>query len=393
MKPTDNIEQFVKNLRQPADADTKQRILDNVLQVMDESQKPTSAKQQPNIWRIIMKSRITKLSAAAVIIVAVLISFSQFNSSITFADVIQPILNAKTIILDIALGPEDEAPVMHDIVVGSRIRRTMSNMPGVTLIIDLEKAKMLTLDSETKEAVYANIKGPLQEGTKSFVALIRKVIIDLQNSPDFTVAELGEKEIDGRKAVGFAAGIAREEITIWADPKTAHPLRIEFKVGHMHAIMKNFEFDTPVDDSLVSMDVPPEYTLQETNIEFSDATEQEFIGALRVWAEVILPGRFPDDISTAYYIKQVPELVKQIEQMELPGEEKELFSAILIKGMLFIQLYEVKGLEKWHYAGKEVKFGDTDKAVFWYRPRDSKTYRVIYGDLSVADVAPDDLPK
>ena len=54
MKPTDNIEQFVKNLRQPVDADTKQRILDNVLQVMDESQKPTSASVQPNFWRIIM---------------------------------------------------------------------------------------------------------------------------------------------------------------------------------------------------------------------------------------------------------------------------------------------------------------------------------------------------
>jgi hypothetical protein len=233
----------------------------------------------------------------------------------------------------------------------------------------------------------------MQEGTKNFVDFIRKIIIDLQNSPQFEVAELGEKEIDGRKAVGFAAGNAREEITIWADTKTALPLRIEFKIGHMHAIMKNFEFDTPVDDSLVSMDVPAGYELQETEVDFSDATEQEFIGALRVWAEVILQGRFPDDISTAYYIKQVPELVKQIEQKELPDEEKELNSAVLMKGMLFIQLFEAKGLEKWHYAGKEVKFGDTDKAIFWYRPKDSKTYRVIYGDLSVADVAPENLPK
>ena len=46
-----------------------------------------------------------------------------------------------------------------------------------------------------------------------------------------------------------------------------------------------------------------------------------------------------------------------------------------------------------HYAGAGVKLGDADKAIFWYRQKDAKTYRVIYGDLSVKDVAPEDLPK
>jgi hypothetical protein len=35
--------------------------------------------------------------------------------------------------------------------------------------------------------------------------------------------------------------------------------------------------------------------------------------------------------------------------------------------------------------------GDTDKAVFWYQPKDAETYRVIYGDLSVEDVAPESI--
>jgi hypothetical protein len=47
-----------------------------------------------------------------------------------------------------------------------------------------------------------------------------------------------------------------------------------------------------------------------------------------------------------------------------------------------------------HYAGKGIKLGEGDKPVFWYRPKDAKTYRVIYGDLSVrdADAAPN-VPK
>jgi hypothetical protein len=36
-----------------------------------------------------------------------------------------------------------------------------------------------------------------------------------------------------------------------------------------------------------------------------------------------------------------------------------------------------------HYVGKGVLFGAADTPVFWYRPKDSKNYRVIYADLSV----------
>lgn len=43
-----------------------------------------------------------------------------------------------------------------------------------------------------------------------------------------------------------------------------------------------------------------------------------------------------------------------------------------------------------HYVGKGVSPGEADKPIFWYRPLDSKKYRVIYADFSVreADAAP-----
>jgi hypothetical protein len=46
-----------------------------------------------------------------------------------------------------------------------------------------------------------------------------------------------------------------------------------------------------------------------------------------------------------------------------------------------------------HYAGKGVKLGEADKPIFWYRPKDSKKYRVIYADLTVRDAdAPPNVP-
>jgi hypothetical protein len=51
-----------------------------------------------------------------------------------------------------------------------------------------------------------------------------------------------------------------------------------------------------------------------------------------------------------------------------------------------------KGSE-WQYVGEDVQLGDAKKPVCWWKTPESKTYRVIYGDLSIRDVEPSDLPK
>jgi hypothetical protein len=55
----------------------------------------------------------------------------------------------------------------------------------------------------------------------------------------------------------------------------------------------------------------------------------------------------------------------------------------LQRGMMFVDLLPKNA--DWHYAGKGVWLGAADRPVFWYRPQDSKTYRVVDADLSVRD--------
>ncbi len=387
----ERIEEILKNIGSedvPADV---HRLAD---QTSKDFAKTLMQKRQPKhyvLWEFIMKSKITKLAAAAVIIVAAFFGFSQFfGGTVTFADVIQPILNARTVIFDFIIGEDEETgPVMHEIVVGQRIRRTISNLPNMTSIIDLESAKILALDTEAKTAVYIDIKGSLQEGTKNYIEFVRKVLMKLKDSPN--VKELGEQDIDGQKTIGFAAQGPNEQVTIWADPKTAVPIRVELRLVQLFVILKNFKFDAPVEDSLVSMDVPPGYTLEQTEFDFSGATEQDFIESLRIWADVLMDGKFPEAIGTENTMKKVPLLGEKLAPLDLPDDEKKQLGMKFIRGMLFLQIYESGG--KWRYAGQGVKLGDAEKLVFWYQPKDSKTYRVIYGDLHVEEVAPDKLPK
>ena len=50
-------------------------------------------------------------------------------------------------------------------------------------------------------------------------------------------------------------------------------------------------------------------------------------------------------------------------------------------------------ISDFHYNAEGVKLGDADKPLVWWLPKDSETYHVIYGDLSVKDVEPENLPK
>ncbi len=380
-------DRLISNGRAVAQSDLENEVLNRIIREQNVRLKTANkAGAALKLRRIIMKSSVTRIAAAAVIIVAVLIGIQQFGSgTVTFAKVIEPILKARTLILDIIVGDEETGPVMHETIVDQRIRRVISTQEHLINIFDTDGGKMLTLHTGGKIAVYSDIQGPLQEQTRDYVAFLRKVITDLQNNPDFEAEKLGEKEIDGQKVIGFLAG----EFTIWADAETALPVRIEVQ-SPLSIVFKNFQFDVPVEEleSLVSMDVPDGYTEQKNEIDMGTSTEQDLVECLRIWSELLLDGNFPEAIGMTELMKQLPQIESKLAESVTSPEEGTRKGMTLGKGMLFIM-----GLKNQHYAGNGVKLGEADKAIFWYQPEGSETYRVIYGDLSVKDITPENLPK
>ena len=393
MRPAENIKSLIKNLHDTTSAKMDERVLGDVLRALAESEKTTSASTKPTIGRIIMKSKITRFAAAAAIIIVAGIVLSLLGEGTpTFAQVIEPILNARTVVFDLIAGEDETGPVIHDIIKDSRVRRTMSNMPTI-MIIDLDDGRMLTLDPQAKGAAYVDIKGPLQEATRSYLVLVREIVAKLKDHPEWwTITELGEQEIDGQRAVGFHVSGGDQQLTVWADPRMAVPIRIELRRRQsVIAIFKNIEFDVPVDDSLVSMDVPAGYTLHEGELNLSDFNEQDFIETLRMWAELLHDGKFPDRLSAEDFMAQVPLAGAKIDQLDISDEQKLQRGMQLGRGITFFQF--LRHQNEYHYAGKGVKLGDAEKAIFWYQPENSQNWRVIYGDLNVKDVAPENLPK
>ena len=82
MKPAEKIERLIKNRRYKASAETYDKALGRFLQAVDEHLEQKAAQPKPNLWRKIMTSRITKVAAAAAIIIAGIIVIYQSGGSI-----------------------------------------------------------------------------------------------------------------------------------------------------------------------------------------------------------------------------------------------------------------------------------------------------------------------
>jgi hypothetical protein len=81
MRPTKNIEKIIKNAAIHSDEQVNQAVLRDLLKELPEAGKQKPALAWSRIRTTIMKSPITKLAAAAVIIIAVLVGIDQFGGS------------------------------------------------------------------------------------------------------------------------------------------------------------------------------------------------------------------------------------------------------------------------------------------------------------------------
>jgi hypothetical protein len=89
MKSSDQIERLVKNARVKTSESIDDRILTDAKVAFIESteKKPMASRLAFSLWRIILKRRITKLAAVAMIIIAVVIGVNHFGSSV---DIVTP---------------------------------------------------------------------------------------------------------------------------------------------------------------------------------------------------------------------------------------------------------------------------------------------------------------
>ena len=337
-----------------------------------------------------MHRRVIQAAAAAAVVIGI-VSVVAFwpggngAGSIAWADVRRHIEGAKTICYKLSLYRDGNSEGTADVkyMPPGRMR---SEMPGMICIFDWQAGRILVLGTESRtahETVISDMENPYH---RDWLEDLKKII------GSDSAKEVGEKEIAGRRAKGWQATEEDWLITIWADAKTAALLQADLEVANTKMVMSDFEFDRELDESLFSLTPPKGYTVTpRLEIETSDPSEKDLLMLLRVWA-MVNQDVFPDRLDAAAFGKAASKADWRRIGIRLGMKSQEESAALSQAiGRAFALLYTWG--HEWSYVGKGVRLGEKDKPVFWYRAKTSKTYCVIYGDLSVKDVAPEDLPK
>ncbi|MCE5185444.1 MAG: hypothetical protein LLF76_04900 [Planctomycetaceae bacterium] len=341
-----------------------------------------------NAWSTFMKNPFTKFAAAAAVFLAVILGFTFFpnsKGSNALAGVIDSLKNAACVSYDITIGKD--TPPIHDTVMGNVIRREVL---GQTVVIDLGQMRMMTLSPETKQAVYISMEG-LPEMPKNYIEHLIHVLEPLRESKEGTFERLEPRQADDRRLEGYVFKYQSTEAEIWIDSETRLPQSIIERTGGMELICKNFDFTVEADPALFAMTPPEGYTVIDTQgmIDFKkDATEEAFINGLRFLAH-LRDGMFPRDISLEAFVRDAEEIGRLVEQ-KFEGTLAQVQAGMQLgKSLVFLRFYSGRG--PWHYAGNGVRLGDANEPIFWYPPKDSDKYHIIFGDLHVEEAAQADL--
>ena len=438
----------------------QQQLREQVLEVFDHaltgtSQRAVFASFLAN-WSWIMRSPTFRFSTGAVFVLAiagVALWFHVSGTQYAFADFVKPILEAKSAKFKVAFERNGKQVATANCMVlapnRTRMELQQPGQPVELMIADYSKGVMVRIDSARKVAIVNKVVGlSPEQASMNPLDEMRSLILDA-GKRNVKRESLGEKEVDGRRAVGWrisGPGLYDPGLTatIWGDPQTGLPICIEssYALDGQKSTCSDFTFDVDFDESMFSLDPPVGYTVRTMQVDASSPTENDLINLLREYnkwmnnafpealdmnrlertlqarirIETMSPGNErPSDELLQKITDGTEEEIGKIIQAEMLEKAKadrtsqtrnaesdkenaknagqkamDAFTAkftgvdmMITRGLAFA--FTLPADANAHYDGKGVSFGAADKPIFWYRPKDAKTYRVIYADLAVRD--------
>ena len=347
-----------------------------------------------------MNAKTRKFATAAVILIAAIISLhfiaGPFGATTSvYAEVAERLHKALTMTYKMTTTtPLEEMPDMEMEVSFKEpglMRMTMEG--GYVSVMDSVRGKGLSIIPEKKQFVEMDMSNLPDDPSKNPLNVIEK----LRSLPDRADEELGTREINGQVVQGFRVTEEGITSTVWIDPKTKELVEVEVEFVNapgMGGTMTDIRFNVELSDELFSITPPDGYTRLELQVDVSEASEDDLIEYLRLWSSWTRDNSFPPTLNPVELAKVSMEMVKagKFGPEEQTTEEQGMDRAMkMTRGMMFVMKLPTES--NWRYAGENVKHGDAETPIFWYQPEGSETYRVIYGDLSAKDVAPENLPQ
>lgn len=310
-----NIEKVIKDFCAATKTDVKTtaeidtQIINDASAAHEKSKKEQSAKCEPNIWRMIMKHRITKLATAAAVIIAVLIGVNQFDSSIDLAkpaygitDVPELFQAARAIHMKgrmyfpLSEPGKEQSSVEVEYWLDTQSGRWRLTYPGysgnnesikIHVSENISDGEYIMHINHTNKTVSFTKLSPFQ--LKLFTHKNRYTFFELMyiNFDRFDYTKVGREVIDGA-TFDIWEGIAKDnlcgelKVKAWLSPTTGNFARIKtWSRQEDGGMTKRMEIDLvqrdiEIPDEIFLTEAPPAYVLENTK---DAATERELSNA------------------------------------------------------------------------------------------------------------------
>jgi outer membrane lipoprotein-sorting protein len=411
----------------------RESLREQMLSVFNEANRKSQKPQTPRgvIRRIIMKSPITKLAAAAVIVIGVFgltFFFAQTSESIVLADVLEKVEQTGAFMYKMemtitgAIAPAKKQEMKGTIVASSDygIKWKMSitdpntgkDISSVAYILPDQRI-LLTLMPTQKKYMRMEFDDDMITRMKKQNYDPREIIKQMMNCQ---YTELGRSVIDSIEVEGFqttdpeyATGMADDlKVTLWVNVKTWLPVRLEMDMKmneqtSMQGSVYDYKWNIPVDASEFKPVIPDDFTALPTDgMKLTGASEEAALEGLKFFAEIT--GKYPKKVDYMSLMQEFQaikdsknlteagqRLTKEMEQLtqdEITTKVLELMQPVQSLAMFYMTLVQDK--KEPIYYGQSVGPDNIDAILMQWKVSDNE-YRVIFGDLSALDVSAEEL--
>jgi hypothetical protein len=412
-----NNAEKIKKLYEQAEIDTlagkDKAVLEQMKEIYLQQSKSVPKTAEPSIGRIIMKSPITKLAAAAVIVITALVIFSQFSTSgVVWGAIVEKIDAVKSVVYHLTadvkmqgLTPEQISSKItgiayYSVEYGTRSENYHNDKLAMIMYANPAENLYLTVIPESKK--YIKVTNKTQEEIKQISdkddprVWVRRIM-----SAEYK--KLGRSKINGINVEGIestdprvmAGMFEKATVRLWVEIGTDYPVRIEIDgtasggQTQMSMVMDNIQWNVELDPALFVPEIPADYTSQEMTVS-AQASEDEAIKALGLFAE-LTEGRYPSNLSVITLMKEVPEaLVKKYgPEIKTKPEEYTLTLKDILSVVAFYTQLNTTSKDVAYY-GDKVTAENPELVLMRWKVSDG-VYRVIFADLSTGDVTPEEL--
>ena len=356
--------------------------------------------------------QITKIAAAAVIIIVVMAGLRHYTgsigvSSVAWGEVVGKVEQIQTFMFRIRVsmtgGPVEAANIECETVTyvslehGSRSETYIDG--NVTMIgYTLPKEKLMISVIPTEKKYMRMILTDEQLSKMKEQGNDPRDIIKKLMSIEYM--ELGRDNIDGIEVEGIEVndpmvmgGMYETFIgRLWVDVETDLPVRMEIEgTGDGGAIqqkmvMDGFEWDVELEASLFEPNIPADYTLM-AELEMPDKDGVKAVEGLRLFAE-LTGGRYPSSMAMMTVMKEAIKALRESLGGDLSEEpsKEELEKMISMQMVCTFYMQLVGEKQEPAYYGDSVTVEDVDAVLMRWKISDDE-YRVIFGDLTIENVS------